>query len=82
MVLNRVDEIRCLMKTIWVRKKNWIGHVMRVEGLLRDVLEGRMLGNARQGRSREKLLDDLMKEACVYGRKNKEEEKNILVTKN
>ena len=74
-VLKRVDETRCLIKTIWARKKNWIGHVMRGEGLLRDVLEGRMLGNRRRGRPREKMLDDLMRGACGYGRKDREEEK-------
>ena len=44
-VLTIVDETRCLIRTIGERKKNWIGHVLRGNGLLRDVLEGRMLGN-------------------------------------
>ena len=28
-VLKMVDENRCLMKTVYKRKKNWIGHVLR-----------------------------------------------------
>src|SRR5206468_5891612 len=51
-VLKRVDENRCLMKTVFKRKKNWIGHVLRGDGLLRDVLEGRMMGKRVRGRPR------------------------------
>ena len=43
-VLKKVNETRGLIKTICKRKKNWIGHVLRGDGLLRDVLEGRMVG--------------------------------------
>ena len=70
-VLTMVNESRCLIKTIRQRKKNWIGHVLRGNGLLRDVLEGRMLGKARVGRRREKMLDDLMI-VPIEGSKKKE----------
>ena len=43
-VLSMVGQKRCLVKTIRERKKNWIGHVLTGYRLLRDVLEGRMLG--------------------------------------
>lgn len=59
-VLRRVEEKRCLMRTIWSRKKSWIGHVLRGEGLLREVLEGSMVGKRRPGRPRTRMLDDLM----------------------
>ena len=62
-VLKRVDENRCLMKTVYKRKKNWIGHVLRRDGLLRDVLEGRMMGKKVRGRPRIGvliLLNELM----------------------
>ena len=55
-----VNESRCLIETIRQRKKNWIGHVLRGNELFRDVLEETMLGKARVGRRREKMLDDLM----------------------
>ena len=43
------------------RKKNWIGHVMRSEGLLKIVLEGRMEGRRTRGRRSEiGMIDDLM----------------------
>ena len=80
-VLRRVDESKCLMKTIWVRKKNWIGHVLRGDGLLKDVLEGRMSGNRRRGRKIEKMLDDLMKGASGDGRKDMGDEERLTYQK-
>ena len=38
-VLTIVNESRCLIRIIGERKKNSIGHVLRGDGLLRDVLE-------------------------------------------
>ena len=40
-----------LVDVIIQRKKNWIGHVMRGEGLLREVIEGKMDGKRSRGRS-------------------------------
>ena len=40
---------------------NWIGHVPRGDGLLRDVLEGGMLGKRPRGSPRRGMIDDLMK---------------------
>ena len=71
-VLIKVDERRCLMRTIWQRKKNWIGHVLRGSGLLKDVLEGRMLGKKRRGRPRVKMIDDLMGKSKPKGRRREE----------
>ena len=64
-MLKRVDENRCLMKTVYKRKKNWIGHVLRGDGLLRDVLEGRMMGKRVRGRPRIGMLDELMESSFV-----------------
>src|SRR6266516_806127 len=58
-VLTIVKEKRCLIETITKRKKNWIGHVLRGEGLLRDVLEGRIVGKKRTGKPREGMISDL-----------------------
>ena len=33
-VLSSMNEKRSLIKTIWDRKKNWIGHVVRGDGLM------------------------------------------------
>jgi len=58
-VLRDVGEERILMKTITKRKKNWIGHILRSEGLVKDVLEGRMEGKRPRGRKRIGMFDDI-----------------------
>ena len=68
-VLMKVDERRCLMRTIWQRKKNWIGHVLRGDGLLEDMLERRMLRKKRRCRPGTKILDDLMRKTEVEKKK-------------
>ena len=39
-----VGEIRKQRETIKMRKARWIGYVLRHDGLMKDVLEGRMEG--------------------------------------
>jgi len=56
-VLKAVDEERMLVSTIRRRQKNWIGHVLRRDSLLRTVLEGRMKGKKVPGRPRTMMLD-------------------------
>jgi hypothetical protein len=50
-------------------KVNWIGHILRRNCLLQQVIEGKIKGGievtGRQGRRRRKLLDDL-KERTGY----------------
>ena len=41
-VLKRVEEKRRVMEKIHSRKKNWVGHVVTGEGMLKEVLEERM----------------------------------------
>ena len=47
-VLNRVNEERILRETIRRRKKNWFGHILRGNNMLRDVLEGKMNGKREE----------------------------------
>jgi len=56
-VLDMVDEYRSLMNTIRQRQKNWLGHVLRSESLLRTVLEGRMEGTRTRGRQSDTMID-------------------------
>ena len=60
-VLRRVGEKRHMMETIIRRKKTWIGHVLRGNGLLKTVIEGRMVGKRPQGRPRKTMLDNIKK---------------------
>ena len=58
-----VNEQRNILHEIIKRKANWIGHILRRNCLLKQVIEGKKKGQIevtrRQGRIRKKLLDDL-----------------------
>jgi hypothetical protein len=38
-------------------RRNWIGHIMRGDTIVRDIIEGRMEGKKTRGRPRTMLLD-------------------------
>ena len=65
-MLARVKEEKCLIRTIRQRQTNWVGHVLRREGLLREVIEGRVKGTKRPGKPRKGMISYL-KEA--FGKK-------------
>ena len=62
-VVLRVNEQRNILHEIRKRKANWIGHILRRNCLLQQVIKGKIQGGieeiGRQGRKRTKLLDDL-----------------------
>ena len=62
-VLLKVNEQRNILHEIRKRKAYWIGHILRRNCLLKQVIEGKIKGQIevtrRQGRMRKKLLDDL-----------------------
>jgi hypothetical protein len=62
-VLHRVKEERSILNTIKGRKANWIGHILRINCLLKHVIEGNLEGRiemiGRRERSRKQLLDEL-----------------------
>ena len=41
-VLDRIGEKRTLLNNILLRKANWIGHILRINCLLHDAIEGQM----------------------------------------
>ena len=61
-VLLRVNEQRNILHEIRKRKANWIGHILRRNCLLQQVIEGEIKGHIevtrRRGRRRKKLLDE------------------------
>ena len=59
-VLEMVGEQRKLVDVIIQRKKNWIGHVLRGDGLLKEVMEGKMEGKRPKGRPRMGMLEELL----------------------
>jgi hypothetical protein len=68
-VLLTVKEQRNIVHEISKRKANWIGHILRINCLLQQVIKGNIKGGievtGRRGRRRRKLLDDL-KESRGY----------------
>ena len=58
-VLIMVDEKRELLNRIIETKKRWIGHIVRGNGLLKEVIEGRIDGRRPKGRKRIGLLSEL-----------------------
>ena len=62
-VLLRVNEQKNILREIRKRKANWIGHILRRNCLLKQVIEGKIKGEMevikRRGRRRKKQLDDL-----------------------
>jgi hypothetical protein len=62
-VLHRVKEERNIVHTIKRRKANWIGHILRRNCLLKQVIKGKLEGRiemtGRRGRRCKQLLDDL-----------------------
>ena len=55
----RVNEQRNILHEIRKRKANWIGHILRRNCLLKQVIEGKIKGEMEVTRRRKKLLDDL-----------------------
>jgi hypothetical protein len=59
----RVKEQRNILYEISKRKANWIGHILRRNCLLQQVIEGKIKEGikviGRRGRRRRKILNDL-----------------------
>jgi hypothetical protein len=64
-VLHRVKEERNILRTMKRRNTNWIGHILRVNCLLKHAIEGKIEGlieaMKRRRRRRKHLVDDLKK---------------------
>lgn len=74
-VLQRVGEVRRLGETIKLRTKRWIGNILRHDGQLKDVLEGRMNGKRPRGRKRIMLMDDIRDGRNYFTMKRNAEER-------
>ena len=58
-VLRIVGEERMLIKSCKERQKKWVGHILRHDGLLKDVIEGRLERKRLRGRKRIMMLDSI-----------------------
>ncbi|KAJ4440465.1 hypothetical protein ANN_08606 [Periplaneta americana] len=58
-LLERVDKERIMLKLMRKRKRNWLGHWLRRNCLLKDALEGMANGRRVWGRRRYQMIDDI-----------------------
>ena len=68
-MLQRVKEERNILNTIKRRKTYWIGHILRSNCLLKQVIEGKIEGRIDvmlRRRRRRKQLRDILKETRGY----------------
>ena len=72
-VLEAIGEKRSLMDMIYKRKKNWIGHITRGDSLMKDVIEGRMIGKRPPGRRRYGMLRELSEGSYATMKRRAEE---------
>ena len=64
---------RRVMDLTWKREKNWIGYTLRGESLLREVIEGRMIGKRPRRKKRLGMLNEFLKESSYAELKSKTE---------
>ncbi|KAJ4438583.1 hypothetical protein ANN_14530 [Periplaneta americana] len=64
-VLEGVDEERMVLKLIRKRKRNWLGHWLRRNCLLKDSLEGIVNGRRVRGRRYQIELRDIYKDPDI-----------------
>ncbi|WP_410967417.1 hypothetical protein, partial [Salmonella sp. SAL04191] len=65
-VLQRIGESRKLIGKIRRRKANWVGHHLRRECMIKEVIEGKLEGRRAMGRKRFQLIDELRKNKESY----------------
>ena len=74
-VLERVGEGRIMLQLMRKRKRNWLGHWLRRNCLLKDVLEGMVNGNKIRGRRRYQMIDNIMINGLYEDTKRKAEKR-------
>ena len=72
-VLSSVGEKRSFTDAILNRKKNWIAHVLRGQGMLKHSIEGRMECKKTRGRPRIGMIDDLKESYYVQMKRRAQE---------
>ena len=74
-VLERVGEGRIMLELITKRKRNWLGHWLRRNYILKDALEGMVSGKKVRGRRRYQMIDNIMINGVYEDTKRKVEKR-------
>ena len=74
-VLERVGEGRMMLELIRKRKRNWLGHWLRSNCLLKDALEGIVNGKKVRCRRRYQMIDNIMINGLYEDTKRKAEKR-------
>jgi hypothetical protein len=61
-VLKEINEKRKILRVIGMRKVKFIGHLLRHNSFVTNIMEGRVLGKKNRGRPRLSYIKNLMKE--------------------
>ena len=72
-VLERVGEGRIMLELI--RKRNWLGHWLRRNCLLKNALEGMVNGKEVRGRRRYHMIDNIIINRLYEDMKRKSEKR-------
>jgi hypothetical protein len=79
-VLHRVKKERNILQTIRRRKANWIGHILRGNCLLSNIIEGKIVGTRRRRRRCKQLLDDLKEARRCWKLKEEAQDRTLCRT--
>uniref|UniRef100_A0A8D9A6I6 Craniofacial development protein 2 n=1 Tax=Cacopsylla melanoneura TaxID=428564 RepID=A0A8D9A6I6_9HEMI len=58
-VLERMKEERKILKLIAARRAKWIGHTLRHEGMLHNIIDGKIEGRNNMGRPRQEYMKQI-----------------------
>ena len=72
-VLERVGEGRIMLELIRKRKRNWLGHWLRRNCLLKDALEGMVNVKKFRGSGRYQMIENIMINGLFEDTKRKAE---------
>jgi hypothetical protein len=80
-VLHKVKEKRNIVHTIKIRKDNWIGHILRINCLLKHMIQGKVEGTGRRGRKRKQLLDESKEKRRCWNLKEEAQDRTLWRTR-
>ena len=74
-VLERVEEGRIMLGLKKQRERNWLGHWLRRNCLLKDASEGKVNGKKVRGRRRYQMINNIMIKGLYADTKRKAEKR-------